>query len=65
MRAVSRDGVVAVKRRTLVAPGGTRERSPDANSVAGQVRLYRHIAIDAMRLELGLTGSAKPLEGEA
>jgi hypothetical protein len=39
--------------------------SADARSVAAQVRLDRQTAIDAMRGELGLTGSAKPLEGEA
>jgi hypothetical protein len=40
-------------------------RATDASSVAAQVRLDRQAAIDAMRLELGLTGTAKPLEGEA
>jgi hypothetical protein len=37
---------------------------PDAAGVAANVRLDRQAAIDAMRLELGLTGSAKPLAGE-
>lgn len=39
--------------------------STKAGKVAAQVRLYRQEAIDAMRLELGQTGTAKPLEGEA
>ena len=39
--------------------------STDAGKVAARVRLYRQDAIDAMRLELGLTGTAKPREGEA
>jgi len=39
--------------------------APDAYTVAAQVRLDRQAAIDAMRLELGLTGSAKPLKDEA
>jgi hypothetical protein len=47
----------ALKR--LIDAGGA-----DASNVAAQVRLLRQVAIDAMRLELGLTGSAKPLEGE-
>jgi hypothetical protein len=34
--------------------------STDAGAVAADVRLHRQAAIDAMRLELGLTGSAKP-----
>jgi hypothetical protein len=50
-------GYELLKLKRLVAAG-----SPKANSVASQVRHYRHEAIDTMRAELGLTGTVKPLE---
>jgi hypothetical protein len=46
--------------KRLVAVGSTHARS-----AARQVRLDRQATIDMMRGELGLTGSAKPLEDEA
>jgi hypothetical protein len=53
-------GYELLRLKRLVAEG-----APDVDRVAAQVRLDRQNAIDAMRAELGLKGTAKPLAGEA
>jgi hypothetical protein len=69
VQAVAERAVVDAARNYGYELGKLKQRidagSTDAGNVAARVRLYRQEAIDAMRLELGQTGTAKPLEGEA
>ncbi len=71
VQAVAERPVVEAARTYGYELGGLKRlidadaHAPNASSVALKVRQDRQTVIDAMRLELGLTGSARPLPGEA